>query len=161
MFHLKQLQSHMGLWIAICNNEQSTRPFLLGISGSDVSGQPSSLSASECDKHPSLPISSQPIRRKFGLRVSPFPAPRTNAKTSATLCQEQTTHFYHQKLIIYIFLRKRDCSPVKNDQLFGNMRTAFLSHWGSPNNHLTGGWRNLSSALPQPEGVSERNFNKA
>ena len=29
MFHLKQLQSHMGLWIAICNNEQSTRPFLL------------------------------------------------------------------------------------------------------------------------------------
>ena len=101
-------------------------------------------------------------RKKAWTSCFTFPWSQDKCQSNChSLCQEQTTHFYHQKLILHIFLWKRDCSPVKNDQLFGILRTAFPSHWGSPNNHLTGGWRNLSFALPQPEGVSERNFNKA
>ena len=122
--------------------------------------QPSSLSASECDNHLIsillclYPVSQSEESLDFTFHLSLLPGQMSK---QVPLSMPRTNNSVLSSEINYPYFSKKK----RNDQIFGNLRTAFPSHWGSPNNHLTGGWRILSSALPQPEGVSECNFKKA
>lgn len=114
----------------------------------------------------------QPLRREGGLYLSPFPAPRacflphnkhqSKRKSSAPLPAKSKQR---QDQLIFIssnesptfFFEERDFPTLNMLNCCWNLRATTLpSNWGSPNNHPTGRWRDLSDIPPQPECVSER-----